>query len=142
MHYRIFAIVDDLSEQAVADAMEPHQHDHWDWWVIGGRYDGYWEPEDVAKARETHRGFNFDDVNRQLDHNHVRTRDLPEDRRACCAFVEGGDWTPRERWVDGAPPKWEGASGAFVEDPEFSSKLSAALSRHLDGYVVVVDAHS
>lgn len=142
MHYRGFVIVDQLTETAVSAALAPFEGEQWDWWVIGGRHDGYLQPEDVAKARETHRGFNFDDVNRRLVNNNLPAKDLPADRRSVYFFVANGAWVECKNWVTGAPPEWEGADGAFVKDPEFGTKLDAALKRHPDGYVVVVDVHN
>lgn len=143
MHFRGFVIVDELSEDAVNAAMAPFQDKEWDWWRIGGRYDGYFEPEDVAKARETSRGFNFDAVNEQLAHNNLPAKDVPADRRSVYFFVEGGGWSECERWVKGKEhAKWEGADGGYVEYPDFQERLSAALARHPEGFVVVVDAHN
>jgi hypothetical protein len=146
MHYRVFVIVNELSDILVHGAMRPHEGEHWDWWRPGGRYDGYFEPEDVAKARETQNGFNFEPQCETLEHNHIAVRDwdkLPDNRRSCYAYVEGDEWHECERWVEGKEhAKWEGADGGFVRYPEFEADLAAALARHPEGFVVVVDVHN
>src|SRR5215472_14171450 len=94
MHYRGLVIVNRPTDRAVKKAMAPHGFDgggsRWDWWRVGGRFDGYLQKEEAARA--THGGHNFDPSHQDIARNHVRVADLPADRRDVNFFVSDGEW--------------------------------------------------
>jgi hypothetical protein len=140
MHYLVFAIVDEPTEEAVKAVMEEHGGGrHWDWYRCGGRWDGYFQGDDEMKARETHDGFNFDDKNDQAATNCIRVSEIGE--RVPYAFVEGYYFVPRDHY-DEFEPNERGGYGAIVETKGYEGRYRDALAKHPDGWVVVVDAHN
>lgn len=159
MHFLGFAIVPEPTDEAVDAAMAPHQEGyepapdgdedggrsfgHWDWYRVGGRWDGYLVSDEEMKARETDNGFNFQPENEQVDRNAVRVSEVPADRRSVYFFVADGEWVAHETWDSEAPSSWDkNGKGAHVEVPDFADRLDAALTAHPDHFVVVIDAHN
>ncbi|MEQ8822774.1 MAG: hypothetical protein RIC14_00190 [Filomicrobium sp.] len=142
MHFRGFVIVDQPTNEAVNAAMEPHREGYdsetdtgygeWDWFRVGGRYDGYLVSDGEMLRRETKGGFNFGPAHTDIARNSVKVSDLPKDRRSIYFFVVGKEWVAKESW-DGE---------TFKDNEDFEGQLSEALKQHPDKYVVVVDAHS
>jgi hypothetical protein len=139
MHYCIFAIVDDPTETALTAAMAPFSSGNeregtdtrWDWYVPGGRYDGYLLGAPEMERRETHNGFNFDKRNRTVEANFCRTTAV--DRlRLPYGFVVDGVWQDRQ--------EWDGEN--FTDVPDFEAKYLEALNTHPNAWVIVVDVHN
>jgi hypothetical protein len=129
MHYLGFVIVPDPTDDAVADAMAPHEEDqhggYWDWYDAGGRFDGYLVSDAEMESRRTHRFGSTDCV----EGNCCLVRDLPPDRRDVHFFVADSEWDEEKDWdSDG-------------KDPAFAKRLDAELAARPEQYVVVIDAH-
>ena len=57
MHLLGFAIVPEATKEAVHSAMAPfeeNQEEGWDWYCIGGRYDGYLISDPETRGQQTH----------------------------------------------------------------------------------------
>ena len=141
MHYRGFVFVPEPTDESVARVMNQHKESytesngytgHWDWYRVGGRYDGYLVSDDEMRSRKTDDGFNFSPDNERIERNSCLASSVPDDRRLVYFFVTDGKWISCKTFVN----------GDFVETPDFSSKLDAAIAAHPEQYVVVIDAHS
>lgn len=111
----------------------------WDWWRVGGRWDGAIFGKDEAKRRETRDGFNFDDVHQDVTRNRRRVGDF-------LATCEGGDaWfpfaivTPDGKWNEKGSMGWWGM--VADEKDDWPAQAAAILRAHesLDG--VLCDLH-
>src|SRR5262245_20420955 len=120
MHFRGLVFVPLLKQEAVARAMAPFEGHHWDWWRVGGRWDGYLQGEAEMARRATHDGFNFDDTNQDITLNNCRAAMLPKDASAYFILVDG-EW---------------------IERDDHPTRLPAAIEAHPDWFVVVVDVHN
>lgn len=141
MHYVGFVFVDEPTVRAVADAMEPHKGDHWDWYRCGGRWDGYFGGEAEMKSRETHGGFNFDEKNNNPERNAKRVSELGE-IKAPHFFVSGYDFVPRTYYNAYEKSPHHSGFGAILETPHFNDRWQKALADNREKWAVVVDAHN
>lgn len=141
MHYLGFVFVDEPTNEKVAAAMEDHKNEYWDWYRCGGRWDGYLAGPEEEKRRETSGGFNFGEQHDQASRNFCRVADLPPDKKPHF-FVSGYDWVPREYYNKyEKSPHFDGY-GAILETPHWEDRWKAALEKHKDDFLVVVDAHN
>src|SRR5215831_11510572 len=120
MHYLGFVIVDEPTEKALDYAMAPFEGGHWDWYVAGGRFDGFLQGDDEMRRRRTHDGFNFDSENIRVDRNVVRAKDLRENAPVFF-FVADGEWIERGNFLE-----W--IEGHIVQNSDFDARLKAALT--------------
>ena len=132
MHYAGFVFVTEPTDAALAAAMASFYEKEWDWFRVGGRWDGYLVSDVEMKDRETHNGFNFDPANKDISRNNCLAQDLPDDRRRVAFFVADGQWMARKEWN----------GEAWTERETFASDLERALAEQPDRYVVIVDAHN
>jgi hypothetical protein len=124
MHYFGLVITapfeQNLSTAGVGGLMEPHRetyneateetHGHWDFWRIGGRWDGYLiDDQDCAECDRTNGHHSYDPVHESIERNHVV---LPRLREDCY-----GAWllTPEGEWIEKVEP-WQ-------DDPDFFAKV-------------------
>jgi hypothetical protein len=105
----------------------------WDWWRIGGRWDGSLFGEDVAKARRTDGGFNFSPTNQELRNNSRIVSDLPVDFTPFAILTPDGEWHERGRMG------WWGI--VSDEADEWPSQAKTLLEAHKDHLAVAVDCH-
>jgi hypothetical protein len=72
MHYFVGVILpeDRCNENGVEDALARHEGNRWDWWVIGGRYDG------LIKGVKSHsEGYPHRTYNRSFENNYIKISD-------------------------------------------------------------------
>jgi hypothetical protein len=141
VHYLGFVFVKELTDAAVAEAMEDYQDREWDWYRCGGRWDGYLLGDEEMKSRETHNGFNFESSNERPERNCCKASELPADKRPHF-FVANGRWVPVEYWDAHRKSEHFKGYGAFVLNEHFDERLKQAMTDNADGYVVVVDVHN
>ncbi|HJN16135.1 MAG TPA: hypothetical protein QGH10_11610 [Armatimonadota bacterium] len=118
----------------------------WDWWVVGGRFNGLLtgnheylgvgasRPDDPeAKARLA----KYSDFNVKLRANTA----LPED--VCIDWYLRAIVTPDFHWVEIAYKQGEPGEKATLEDPDhWLARQREVLKRYQDGHVIVsIDAH-
>ena len=141
MHYLVAVILDEPTEEKLDAAMEPFEGEEWDWFRPGGRWDGFLGGDDEMERRSRDNGFNFSPENQQIAKNCCRASEWPD--KSAYAFVVDGKWTARENWDENAPPpEWApNTPGDIVVDPDYGTKVRAALAAHPDAWVVVVDGH-
>jgi hypothetical protein len=142
MHYIGYVIVDEPTEAKVAEAMEDHKGTDWDWYRCGGRWDGYLLGDEEMKKRATHNGFNFDDANNCAERNSCKVSELSPDKPLPYFFVADYDFVPREHYDRFAKSDLGLGYGAIVETPDYEERFRAALAKHADKFIVVVDAHN
>ena len=117
MHYLGLVIVPEPTDEAIDKAMEPFglnehldpetgdydcNHDSkWDWYVVGGRWDGWFGGEEEMKKRETNNGFNFDASNRDISRNYLKLSELTPEmiEKGPYFIVCDGVWDERENWI-------------------------------------------
>ena len=163
MHYFGLVITapfeQNLSPAGVGYLMEPHREaydeatetrsGHWDFWRIGGRWDGYLisADEDDCEACKRNPSHGYDAVHETIERNHVV---LPRLREDCF-----GQWllTPEGEWFEKVEPYREREDFFRLPREEQDALLEAAEKswRHwfieklaeYRGYAVVgVDIHS
>lgn len=144
MDYVGFAIVPELTEDAVNNVMSTFYEKERDWFVVGGRYDGYLHGPEVMDQRYRENGDRAQTLEHRLVHNSCRVCDLPPRRGGTGPyfFVWYLDWIKCEKWDPEATHEGFDHTGHFVRDPRFLEKLDAVLAAHQDWYVVVIDAHN
>lgn len=101
----------------------------WDWWRIGGRYDG----RVAAVEHDSENGFNFDKAHESLDLNVRPVRDLPEDF-TCWAIL-----TPDGQWHQKAKMGWFGM--AANEDEGWLPRMRRIFAENNECVAVGCDLH-
>jgi hypothetical protein len=116
----------------------------WDWYVIGGRWGGYWtvktdHPEDVDRSHTEPSAFGYTEEAGQPSRADVaRVRAImPESLRPTRAFVDlDGEWSERGQVL------WFGMSKNDKEPGVWDDEyLRWAASLPADTWLVLVDAH-
>ncbi len=107
MHYHVVVLLDsetELTKEAVASLMEPHEEwfneeteasgGYWDWWRVGGRWDGALWPkvEDKHTCADFHCGYS--PFHEQIERNSREVSDLPEgvEKRIHAIVTPSGQW--------------------------------------------------
>lgn len=146
MHYLGFVFVEEPTRAAVEAAMDGHGDGrHWDWFVIGGRWDGYFRgEEEMCRRGQNPSG------DPSMDGNAVRAANYNGEPAAF--FVHGGDFIPREYFDEYEPdPETRiGENGLPVyygrlkPTPDYEKRFAAALAeaKAKELWIVAVDAHN
>ena len=104
----------------------------WDWYVIGGRYDG------VVKNnyQSSENGFNFGEQHHSLENNTASIQYILDNEILPFAIL-----TPEGEWIEKGEMGWWGI--VFNEkDCDISDKeLTDTLTKYKDNYVVGLDCH-
>ena len=107
----------------------------WDWYCLGGRWDGMLYGEEYAKGRQTHNGFNFSDKNHTLSPNIRPANDvIKEGFRSFALVTPDGEWHERGRmgW-------WASVSD---ENNSWEDDFDSLLKQHAQGHnFVLCDCH-
>ena len=108
----------------------------WDWWRIGGRWDGAILSADIAQARTTCHGFNFEDANELPRYNYAQLKTLLAEEQL---FIPFAVLTPDGTWHEKGKMGW----WAIVTDEQdnWHAQVAELYARHADDYGVVVDCH-
>jgi hypothetical protein len=110
----------------------------WDWWVVGGRWDGYVQDREAERRDDT--GFNFGD-----EHHQIVNNEMPADKLAF-QIEKTKDFGPPYAIVtpDG---EWHsrGEMGGFGmssdEDDDWPARAVALLNQHHDCVAIGCDLH-
>lgn len=108
-------------------------HSKWDWWVIGGRWDG-----DLAGAEQLddgQGGFNFGDEFHTVERNVVRLADS-KPSGAPYAFL-----TPEGEWVAKGEMGWWGISHGDAEAEEWEDTWTKVRQEYGENFAVQLDCH-
>lgn len=141
MHYLGFVFVDQPTKEAVAEAMEDHKDTKWDWYRCGGRWDGYFGGDEEMARRATDNSFNFQPRNDDASTNFCKVSELPADKRPHF-FVVDYCFVPKEYYNEYEKSPHGDFYGAILPTPHWEERWQAALVKHADKFVVVVDAHN
>lgn len=111
---------------------------HWDWFVIGGRWDG-WIQE--AERRDDKGGFNFGAEHHQSCHNSVKSSEYlasirKDSNRTPFALVD-----PKGLWHESGKMGWFGCSSDNKEEKKWADEIIALLEKYPDTIAVAVDCH-
>lgn len=166
MHYHALVLTspDEVpSEELVTARMAPHEESytpgrteddegaingHWDWFVIGGRWDGalYPEQDDGHVCPSFHCGYS--DLHHQLGKNARPVQDIPEGvERQIAAII-----TPDGRWLECVNtydhPEFKSFNDEGYQalsdrlDEEWRRQVRRILVEHNDCGAISVDIHS
>lgn len=104
----------------------------WDWWVIGGRWDG--AASDLEPIDDGEGGFNFGDEFHQIGRNLIKMSDATD--TAPFAFV-----TPDGKWNGKGKMGWWGVSIGDEDHTTWQEVWAKTKEAFADHYVVGVDCH-
>lgn len=107
----------------------------WDWWVIGGRWDGSIQ----NNQRKTENGFNFGAQHHQLIHNTIPTDDYLEICRNDNGQYPFSIVAPDGTWHQKGRMGWFGISSD--ENENWKQSADALLEKYKDCIAVGVDCH-
>lgn len=103
----------------------------WDWWVIGGCWNG--EVRGTPKNDET--GFNFGEQYHQLEENMLPVKWL-DHKLSCFAIV-----TPDGAWHQQGQMGWWAVVTNEKDDSEWEKEVMEIIQRHREDILVGVDCH-
>lgn len=108
----------------------------WDWWVIGGRWDG----TIVNDYKSSEEGFNFGEQHHQLDHNVVRIKELL-DKKGNIKVVPHAIITPRGKWIEKGSMGWWGISSGTKKEDDWKTIVVEIYKKYKDNLGVGCDLH-
>lgn len=142
MYYLTVVFVKEPTEEAVAKALEEFKNSHWDWYRIGGRWDGWLQGEEEMKKRETDHGFNFAPENRQISRNFCKVKEHRwEETPHIFVDSERSYFLPRT-YYDEFALNISGRYGDIVDTPHWQVRWEETLAYYRDDFAVVVDIHN
>jgi hypothetical protein len=103
----------------------------WDWWVIGGRWNG----EVRANPQSDETGFNFGDQYHQLEENMLPVRYL-DHTLPCFALV-----TPDGAWHEQGKMGWWATITDEKTESAWKEEVVKIIQQHQDTILVGVDCH-
>jgi len=106
----------------------------WDWYRIGGRWDGVVSKSGKEQPSEDG-GFNFADVHELIDNNSCLVRELPA-KSVPFAIV-----TPDGTWHEKGEMGWWGMTKNEKEEQKWEAEVAGILTDHKDDLIVGVDCH-
>lgn len=142
MHYCLYVLFteEDLNTNNVREQLErrmaPFQesfgedgeyteNSKWDWYRIGGRWDGY--PIGDVRVSATDGGFNFDEAHESLTYNLAHVKDaLVLDHLPFCILTTEGEWIEK---------------GFSKFGPRQDEDIRTILRQNSDKYLLCVDIH-
>lgn len=173
-HYAVMVILDEtVSRDAIEEAMKPHSEDvgsegHWDWYVIGGRWDGDMtnagpppgcrcEPPEDGMVRMTTEGIDchYSDLHRSLSRNCAPLADVAEYRPYAYVlpdgrWMQGDQWAGYAKLAEADEDGYVGIDWSVPADPEaacaeqkrFRAEMAELLPAFRNCWAVLVDCHS
>lgn len=107
----------------------------WDWYVIGGRWDGYITDETVPTAADCPAGAAREHFGPHIAHGqNVRLANALRDDYSTYAIV-----TPDGEWCEKGKMGWWAVS--TNEDPDWPENIKSIFAKHDDCLAVMVDCH-
>lgn len=102
----------------------------WDWWSVGGRWDG-----DVrGEPRRSEDGYNFDN-HRLLEHNETAVAEMAREVIPYAVVTPDGEW--HERGQMG----WFGMSSGEIPADEWKAKVHTLYAQHSGCIAIGCDLH-
>jgi len=110
-----------------------------DWWVCGGRWNGYlFGPEHEEACRDKEGGFNFGDEHQKLENNCRRVSEIPIDDPY---YVPFAILTPEGEWVEQGAMGWFAVVSNETPDDQWHETVKAVLAKYPEHLAVAVDCH-
>ena len=104
----------------------------WDWWVIGGRWNG----ELIGKARDDgDGGFNFGDEFHSLRENSCKVQDIAD------GFIPFAVITPDGEWHEKGEMGWWGMASNKKKESLWKKEVEAIFKQYPDHIAVLLDCH-
>ena len=126
-----------------------YNHDaHWDWFVIGGRWDGCIKNGKYRDSEDN--GFNFGDDHHKIEHNSIPVADLLDVTKRILARLNGANEnlyipfaivTPDGEWHEKGEMGWFGVSHNDKDNQTWDQEVVQILEAHKDCVIVGVDCH-
>lgn len=111
----------------------------WDWWVIGGRWDGWIHgPEREKVCRDKEGGFNFGDEHHQVKNNCRRVSEIPIDDPH---YIPFSILTPENAWVASGDMGWWAIVSNEMPGEQWHQSVKAILAKYPEHLAVAVDCH-
>lgn len=107
----------------------------WDWWRIGGRWDG----QIIGDRRSSEGGFNFDDKHEMVQNNTRAVADFPSplpESEAPFALL-----TPDGQWHERGEMGWFGCVSNEKPRSAWIERVRELLSENSDSIAVCIDCH-
>jgi hypothetical protein len=120
-----------VDEQGLYRLSTYNPQSKWDWWVIGGRWNG--EVRSAPGNDET--GFNFGREYHQLPENMLPVKEL-QAPLSCFALV-----TPDGEWHERGEMGWFGMVANEKEQDDWEREVADILQKHQEDILVGVDCH-
>lgn len=105
----------------------------WDWWVIGGRWDG--RMLGLDEIDDGQGGFNFDDTFHTLKRNSAHIDDIAPD------FVPFAFVTPDGKWHEKGKMGWWAVTHGEQPEHEWKKEWENALKKYPNSIAVSLDCH-
>lgn len=103
----------------------------WDWWVVGGRWDG----EVQRTPRRSEGGFNFGDHHHLLEPNEVAVAEIHRDVIPYAVVTPDGEWHGRGEMG------WFGMSSGDQPKDEWTAEVQRLYEHHSDCIAIGCDLH-
>lgn len=114
-----------------------NQRSKWDWYVIGGRWDGKAAGiEDKRRKQSKDGGFNFGDKHHQIKHNHATVDDLIKQKIVPLALI-----TPDGEWNESGKMGWFGIHYDKMPEKKWEDLVMEIYKAHPNHYGVGLDCH-
>jgi len=113
-------------------------HSKWDWWVIGGRWDGSIQNN---YRSDNDGGFNFGDEHHQLQHNTISCKDLLEIVKNDSSQYPYSLVTPNGEWCQRGEMGWWGMSSNEKDTDDWHDTVNKILEKYEDCIAVGCDLH-
>jgi hypothetical protein len=107
----------------------------WDWWTVGGRYDGCLYDDDGRPSGDG--GFNFGDEHHQPEYNMRLVADLLSEKR----FRAFAVLTPDGVWHERGKMGWWGVVSDATPRIEWVQEVENLYAAHVDHLAVCCDLH-
>jgi len=102
----------------------------WDWYVVGGRWDG----EMLGVDRSSDGGFNFGEKHHLLEFNSIKVKDIKPNIFSCYAII-----TPDGEWHSKGKMGWFGCS--MDEKEDWSETTKELLKKYSNCIAIGIDCH-
>lgn len=110
-----------------------------DWWVIGGRWDGWiFGPEREKACSDKEGGFNFGSEHQQLENNCRRVSEIPIDDPY---YVPFAILSPELEWVEKGSMGWFGVVTEEASDEQWHKTVKKVLAKYPNHLAIAVDCH-
>ena len=119
-------------------------HSKWDWWKIGGRWDGFFGGKEEMNKRSSNNGFNFGNEHSDLSFNSAPVKSLLDENGHLDEKLTGPPFAiidSKGRWAEKGDMGWWGMVADEKEEDEWKTQVETILNENLDCTAIVCDLH-